>query len=233
VTAVIARHPNPDDGRWCSFERRGGTWEPFSAEEAEAGSLESLIRSSLSGLSGISQRTATEVREVLAYEPADLLLPALRNVSMTVMCPVRATDDVWCQLYVARNEIVYAGRTSHFRNPPNLGNEILAFFARLGWPNLEKNERPIFPRELLVRPIGWLASAILPTEFESAEEARRRAQREATDAAYQERLKLKDPAVRRQRQFEIDTAALKGAAGERERKRVYGFGASVKLGDDK
>jgi hypothetical protein len=49
------------------------------------------------------------------------------------------------------------------------------------------------------------------------------------DRAYQEKRKQNTPWARRSRQFEIDQAALKGAAGEQARKAPFGFPPAAKI----
>jgi hypothetical protein len=208
-----------------SFERRNFVWEPYSVS---VGSLEPSILGSLPGLTGtfsFSERSADQVRAMLAHDPSDLRHPALANVSMTVLLPMTQADPtLWGQLHVIRGNIAYAGSAGHFR-VANLGLSIVEFFTRIGWKNFEDKLRPEWPRELLVRP-RWLGSALVPS---IAEQMAKRAHRAAVEKAYEEKRKNNTPWARRSRQFEIDQAALKGAAGEEARKRQFGFPPAVKI----
>jgi hypothetical protein len=169
-----------------------------------------------------SERGADQVRAILAHEPSDLRHPALSNVSMTVLLPMTEADPtLWGQLHVIRGNIIYAGSASHFRFV-NLGQAILGFFTKMGWKSYEEKLRPEYPRELLVRP-RWLASTLVPSIAETAEQAAKRAVRVAAEKAYEEKRKNNTPWARRSRQFEIDQAALKSRAGEETRKAKFGF----------
>ena len=180
MSAVIARHPTTT--QWVSFERRNTIWEPYSVS---VGSLEPTILGALPGLTGtfsFSERSAEQVRAMLAHDPSDLTHPSLANVSMTVFLPINAGDPtLWGQLHVIRGNITYAGSSSHFRIA-NLGQAILGFYTRIGWRNFEEKLRPEYPRELLVRP-RWLGSTLVPSIAETAEQMAKRAHLAAVEKA--------------------------------------------------
>lgn len=140
MSCVLSRHPT--EKSWVSFQRRGGQWEPYSVN---VGTLQSLIQTSLPGLTGrftFSERGADQVRAAIAHEPADLARPELANVSMTVLQPPSRRATQLC--YVRRPGQPLPPGQPRFRDR--------RLFSRMCWASFDQLERPSFARELLARP---------------------------------------------------------------------------------
>jgi hypothetical protein len=214
MSVILARHPT--ESSWVSFTRHApGAYDAYSIQ---TGPLRQVVASSFQNLTGtwtFTERSADAAKGAIAFEQADLRIPELHDVAITVFMPAREGDaTLWTIAHVIRGETTYADRF----HKQELVQRAIAWFRAIGFEQLDEARRPRWPRDLWIRPTWFQETAAVASDKERARMEHLR----KIEAEYAERRKAKDPIERQKRlqvhwQMERDLVTAENAAIRLER----------------